>query len=356
VERQFCAATAGPLYPCPLPPARALRFAAGATAVAVSPFQAIAALHPANQAKNNSLDFVAVDWSRVRLTAGGSVVDRRRSSLASLSDLTSSGCSSITEDYVNATWVAGYSGPRDFVLSHHPGPASLSQFWRMVHQTRAAVIVCLSIVPQPFWPVDTAAPLRFDLHDDPFGGGGNDLDVWLESEGFTGGYRSSRVNLAVTGGGGDGCGDAAANEVRSVQLIFCPNWPHQSVPVSNCVHLVDCVAKLLQAPVDAGMSASGLSASGLSANGPVVVMDSFGATEAAIFCVLSGVVKQLDLEVCIYALISANMHVRQNNEKKSKFISGAGSKNGHVEMLLFCEFYIFRRGIYGIELYIIKIT
>ena len=70
-----------------------------------------------------------------------------------------------------------------------------------------------------------------------------------------------------------------------MQLIFCPNWPHQSIPVSNCVHLVDCVAKLVdpKGPVVA--------------DGPVVVMDSFGATEAAIFCVLSSLVKQMDLEV-----------------------------------------------------------
>jgi hypothetical protein len=257
VERQFCLATSLPLCRLSLP---------------VNPFQASAALHTANQSKNNSLDFVAVDWSRVHLT------EYRRASLASLhSDLTSG------EDYVNASWVPGYAGPREFVLSHHPGPGSLAQFWRMVHITRAPLVVCLSIVPQSFWPLDAAAPpLRFELSGGGNSGGGRQLVVWLESEGFTGGYRSARVNLSVIG-----CDVAAAaaggDDVTSVQLIFCPNWPHQSIPVSNCVHLVDMVAKLL--PGDGG------------GGGPVVVMDSFGATEAAIFCVLASLVRQMDLEV-----------------------------------------------------------
>jgi len=64
----------------------------------------------------------------------------------------------------------------------------------------------------------------------------------------------------------------------AVQLIFCPNWPHLSVPVSNCVHLVDCLTRLAQP------------------DKPAVVIDSFGATEAAIFIVLSSLVRQMDLE------------------------------------------------------------
>ncbi len=59
------------------------------------------------------------------------------------------------------------------------------------------------------------------------------LRVWLDSEGSLGGYRSTQLVLQ--------CGDVTT----SVQLISCPNWPHQSVPVSNCVHLVDCVNKQL---------------------------------------------------------------------------------------------------------------
>ena len=69
--------------------------------------------------------------------------------------------------------------------------------------------------------------------------------------------------------------------VHVVQMIFCPNWPHLSVPVSNCVHLVDCITRLA------------------SNDKPTLVIDSFGATEAAIFVVLSSLVRMLDLEDCV---------------------------------------------------------
>ena len=57
------------------------------------------------------------------------------------------------------------------------------------------------------------------------------LSIWLESEGSMGGYRSHMVCMERGG------------TTSQVELVLCPNWPHQSVPVSNCVHLVDCVNK-----------------------------------------------------------------------------------------------------------------
>jgi hypothetical protein len=95
-----------------------------------------------------------------------------------------------------------------------------------------------------------------------------------------------------------------------VQLIFCPNWPHQSIPVSNCVHLVDCVAKLAEASRLAAAAGD---------VGPVVVMDSFGATEAAIFCVLASLVKQMDLEVRISAKKSCQVFKKISRHSKSNF-------------------------------------
>jgi hypothetical protein len=68
--------------------------------------------------------------------------------------------------------------------------------------------------------------------------------VRLDREGCTAGYRSAFLSLQVGGGPATGVQPAGGGgPATGVQLIFCPNWPHQSVPVSNCVHLVDCVAK-----------------------------------------------------------------------------------------------------------------
>ena len=103
------------------------------------------------------------------------------------------------------------------------------------------------------------------------------LRITLVAETSTSGYQSVCLQLEMR--------DQVAGGVISgdhvVQVIFCPNWPHLSVPVSNCVHLVDCVSRLS------------------SPDKPVLVLDSYGATEAAIFCVLSSLVRMLDLEDCV---------------------------------------------------------
>ena len=63
---------------------------------------------------------------------------------------------------------------------------------------------------------------------------------------------------------------------QSVHLIFCPNWPRLSVPVSNCFQLVDCVTRLSNSET------------------LTLVIDSFGTTEASIFCVLSSLVRMME--------------------------------------------------------------
>merc|ERR1719237_1608509 len=132
------------------------------------------------------------------------------------------------------------------VLSRHPGSSSVGQFWHMVFQSEAPLIVCLSVFQQPFWPVKFQQPLQLGR-----------LTVSLLAETSVSGYQAVSLSLQVEG-----------KPVQAVQLIFCPNWPHLSVPVSNCVHLVDCLTRLADPEK------------------PTVVIDSFGATEAAIFVVL----------------------------------------------------------------------
>ena len=92
--------------------------------------QYTAALSSVHQDRNNSLDYVCVDWSRVVLDP---VVEG--------------------VDYINASWTPGYSGPTDFIISQHPVPNTLHQFWSMVWQTGTKIIVCLSVIPHQFWPV-----------------------------------------------------------------------------------------------------------------------------------------------------------------------------------------------------------
>lgn len=194
--------------------------------------QYLTAVNPTNHLHNNSMDYVAVDLTRVLLQpmVGGT-------------------------DYINSSWVPGYSRGDQFILSQHPSPSTGAQFWHMVWQTETPLIVCVSVFQQPFWP-SFAAPLHLGR-----------LKVVLVAETSLSGYQAVSLSLELEN-----------KPPLAVQLIFCPNWPHLSVPVSNCVHLVDCITRLAHS------------------DKPTVIIDSFGATEAAIFTCLCSLVRQMDLE------------------------------------------------------------
>jgi len=201
------------------------------TEIHPSSHQYLTAVNPSNHMHNNSMDYVAVDLTRVVLhpSVGGT-------------------------DYVNSSWVPGFCGEHQYIVSQHPSNSSIAQFWHSVWQTRAPLIICLSVFQQPFWPTFNN-PLLLQ-----------GLKVTLQNETSVSGYQSVSLQLEIS------------EAKHIVQLVFCPNWPHLSVPVSNCVHLVDCIQRLMQS------------------DKPTIVIDTFGATEASIFCVLSSLVRMMDLE------------------------------------------------------------
>ena len=167
--------------------------------------QYLTAVNPVNQVHNNSMDYVAVDLTRVVLqpTVGGT-------------------------DYVNCSYVPGYSRSDQYILSQHPGPSSMGQFWHMVFQSEAPLIVCLSVFQQPFWPVAFQQPLKLGR-----------LSVSLIAETSVSGYQAVSLSLQViiimvtfTSMSLNVMMILMLNiqvegkPVHAVQLIFCPNWPH----------------------------------------------------------------------------------------------------------------------------------
>ena len=125
--------------------------------------QYLTAVNPVNQVHNNSMDYVAVDLTRVILqpTIGGT-------------------------DYINCSWVPGYSRSDQYILSQHPGPSSVGQFWHMVFQSETPLIVCLSVFQQPFWPVAFQQPLQLGR-----------LSVSLIAETSVSGYQAVSLSLQV---------------------------------------------------------------------------------------------------------------------------------------------------------------
>ena len=110
-------------YPCWEPLEK--QFAVS-TEIHPSSHQYLTAVNPSNHNMNNSMDYVAVDITRVVLhpSIGGT-------------------------DYVNASWVPGFISEKQFIISQHPNNSSLAQFWHMVWQTNTSLIICLSVFQQP---------------------------------------------------------------------------------------------------------------------------------------------------------------------------------------------------------------
>ena len=78
---------------------------------------------PYNNMKNRYANVPAYDHSRVELLQIDSTP----------------GC-----DYVNANYIEGFSGPREYIATQGPLPETLADFWRMIWEQNVHVIVMVS--------------------------------------------------------------------------------------------------------------------------------------------------------------------------------------------------------------------
>lgn len=82
------------------------------------------AIKPANAMKNRS-GLLPLEGSRVHLTPKAAVDG---------------------SDYINASWFHGFRRLRDYVVTQHPLPNTVIDFWQMVHDHNIPTIVLLSQV------------------------------------------------------------------------------------------------------------------------------------------------------------------------------------------------------------------
>ncbi|CAB4028173.1 receptor-type tyrosine- phosphatase alpha isoform X3 [Paramuricea clavata] len=60
-------------------------------------------------------------------------------------------------DYINASYICGYQYPVNFIATQHPLPHTVSDFWRMVHEQKSAIILAISSKEEmdefgSYWP------------------------------------------------------------------------------------------------------------------------------------------------------------------------------------------------------------
>ncbi|CAH0561937.1 unnamed protein product [Brassicogethes aeneus] len=216
-------------------------------------FNVVSANKVINQPKNRIREIVPVESSRVHLTPkpgeDGS-------------------------DYINGTWIQGFHSLREFIITQHPLRATFKDFWQMVWDHNAQLIVMLSIVDNQdfhvFWPVE-----QDTIDTDSF-------KVKLANEQIHGAYLTRDFLMQSL---------QDDYEIR-IRMVHGNNWPHNGGSINDIYQIPNTV---LESNIH---------------NGPIIVVDKYGGTEAATFCCLTTLKKHLlyddKIDVYMYAKLYHN--------------------------------------------------
>jgi len=164
-------------------------------------------------------------------------------------------------DYINASWMQGYDKVKEFIVTQHPTIETRDAFWSMLWDHNAQTVVLLTPINQDF-PV--IWPIKHEEYDLDY------FKVRFIEEAIHEGH--STLDFVVSSRYDD-------YELK-VRIIHCNGWPHNARPtykVFNVVNLVQSWHLEYQ-------------------NGPLVVVDRYGGTDAATFCALTTLKKQLKRE------------------------------------------------------------
>ncbi|XP_051273468.1 receptor-type tyrosine-protein phosphatase H isoform X3 [Dicentrarchus labrax] len=99
------------------------------------------ALLPENKARNRFTNVLPYDWCRVKLTTSDP---------------------NVTSDYINASYMPGYSSHREYIASQGPLPSTVNDFWTMIWEQRVKGIVMVTNCTEggrtkceQYWPGDS---------------------------------------------------------------------------------------------------------------------------------------------------------------------------------------------------------
>ncbi|NXX85681.1 PTN7 phosphatase, partial [Urocolius indicus] len=142
------------------------------------------------------------------------------------------------DGYINANYITGYAGrPREYIATQGPMPNTTTDFWHMVWQEEAPLIIMITKLQERkekcvhYWPEEEEEESTFG----PF-------TIRLQRLSDCGEYVVRDLSIQLAG------------ECRQVKHILFPSWPDQQTPESAkpLLHLVSKVEEILQAAASPG--------------------------------------------------------------------------------------------------------